>query len=173
MRNDAQDFYVQGVFFMAFSALQFNNPPTFFFVFFCSFESFVFKASTPWRSSPTRCTCRCGHCKHCKHQRIQSRTEECLNIQEIYAAASPIYRSLKKNPPRYHSVIQCSNWYPPSIIIIKYSNISHSTSSRTLNPHFASDVELCPCVNDVTANGVLNELTVYAQKLKYYSVDQR
>ena len=94
-------------------------------------------------------------------------------IQEIYAAASPIYRSLKENPPRYLSVIRCSNWYPQSITIIKYSNVSHSTSSRTLNPHFASDVELCPCVNDVTANGVLNELTVYAQKLKYYSVDQR
>jgi len=58
-----------------------------------------------------------------------------MHMQEIYAAASPIYRSLKENPP--------------------------------------SDVELCPCVNDVTANGVLNELTVYAQKLKYYSVDQR
>ena len=66
MRNDAHDFYVQGVFFMAFSALQFNNPPPNCFGF-CSFESFVFKVSTPWKSSPTRCICRSGHYKHCKH----------------------------------------------------------------------------------------------------------
>jgi len=57
-----------------------------------------------------------------------------MHMQELYAAASPIYRSLKENPP--------------------------------------SDVKLCPCVNDVTANGVLEELTVHAKKYKYFSVSQ-
>jgi len=58
-----------------------------------------------------------------------------MHMQELYAAASPIYRRLKENPPR--------------------------------------DVELCPCVNDVAANGVLNELAMFAQKLKYYSIVER
>ena len=94
-----------------------------------------------------------------------------------------MYKSLKANPPRYPPMVQ-SHWYPPNITTIKYSkfesNISHSTSRLlagytlyTILYYFTSDVELCACVNDVTANGVLEMLAVHAKKYKYYSVDQR
>ena len=51
-------------------------------------------------------------------------------MHEIYAAASPIYRQMKANPP--------------------------------------NDPELCPCVNDITANGILTELVNIASILKYF-----
>jgi len=52
------------------------------------------------------------------------------HMHEIYAAASPLYKQLKENPP--------------------------------------PDPELCPCVNDVTGNGILTEMANIARQLKYY-----
>merc|ERR1712071_750058 len=53
------------------------------------------------------------------------------HMQEIYAAAAPIYNKLKESPP--------------------------------------DDPELCPCVNDITSNGILKELVNIAQQLKYFN----
>jgi hypothetical protein len=54
-----------------------------------------------------------------------------FHMHEIYAAAAPIYRRMKENPPK--------------------------------------DSELCPCVNDITGNGILKEITNIASKLKYFN----
>ena len=56
-------------------------------------------------------------------------------MHEIYAAAVPIYRKLKDDPP--------------------------------------SDPELCPCVNDVTGNGILEEMVRIAKQLKYFARQPR
>ena len=65
-----------------------------------------------------------------------------------------------------------SSSYPNSPYIQIYSKKGQILFTA-FYPHFPRDVELCPCVNDVTANGVLNELTVNAKNLKYFSIDQR
>jgi len=56
-------------------------------------------------------------------------------MHEIYAAAAPIYRKLKDDPP--------------------------------------TDPELCPCVNDVTGNGILVEMVNIAKQLKYFARQPR
>jgi len=53
------------------------------------------------------------------------------HMNEIYAAAAPLYRSMKKNPPK--------------------------------------DVDLCPCVNDIAGNGILEGLTSVARQLKNFN----
>jgi len=57
------------------------------------------------------------------------------HMHEIYAAAAPIYRKLKDDPP--------------------------------------SDPELCPCVNDVTGNGILEQMVRIAKQLKYFARQPR
>ena len=57
------------------------------------------------------------------------------HMHEIYAAAAPIYRKLKDDPP--------------------------------------TDPELCPCVNDVTGNGILVEMVNIAKQLKYFARQPR
>eukprot|EP00092_Neocalanus_flemingeri_P033228 GFUD01036134.1.p1 GENE.GFUD01036134.1~~GFUD01036134.1.p1 ORF type:complete len:246 (+),score=51.14 GFUD01036134.1:93-830(+) len=57
------------------------------------------------------------------------------HMHEIYAAAAPIYKKMKEDPP--------------------------------------TDPDLCPCVNDVTANGILTEMVHIAKSLKYLARQPR
>jgi len=57
------------------------------------------------------------------------------HMHEIYAAAAPIYKKLKDDPP--------------------------------------TDPELCPCVNDITGNGILEEMVRIAKQLKYFARQPR
>merc|ERR1712142_935830 len=57
------------------------------------------------------------------------------HMHEIYAAAAPIYKKLKDDPP--------------------------------------TDPKLCPCVNDVTGNGILEEMVRIAKQLKYFARQPR
>jgi len=57
------------------------------------------------------------------------------HMQEIFAAAAPIYRKMKENPP--------------------------------------TDPDLCPCVNDVTGNGILKQMVNIAKTLKYFARQPR
>lgn len=57
------------------------------------------------------------------------------HMHEIYAAAAPIYRKMKDNPP--------------------------------------TDPDLCPCVNDVTGNGILKQMVNIAKTLKYFARQPR
>lgn len=57
------------------------------------------------------------------------------HMHEIYAAAAPIYRRMKEDPP--------------------------------------ADPGLCPCVNDATGNGILEELVKIAKKMKFFARKKR
>jgi len=57
------------------------------------------------------------------------------HMHEIYAAAAPLYKKLKDDPP--------------------------------------TDPKLCPCVNDVTGNGILEEMVRIAKQLKYFARQPR